>query len=99
MTSQRQPFRDRALVRRASGHGPAAAQASGCRSLEARPQSGERDGFVAGYWSEATDHGHAYSFIVFNEFWAAEAFAESFVGIDTTGRAVASRATSSPSSS
>jgi len=35
------------------------------------------NGFVAGYWSEPTETGHAHSFIVFDELAAAEAFAES----------------------
>ena len=37
----------------------------------------QANGFVAGYWSEPTETGHAHSFIVFDELAAAEAFAES----------------------
>ena len=57
------------------------------------------NGFVAGYWSEPTETGHAHSFIVFDELAAAEAFAESVVGTRTIASAVAWRTASSPSSS
>ena len=37
----------------------------------------QANGFVAGYWSEPTEAGHAHTFIVFDELAAAEAFADS----------------------